>query len=54
MSRFHMSHEQAMHFPLLKALALSAWHTENGQWPMRRTTDGYLTQEVKRRQQEKK
>jgi len=48
-----MSEDEAMDFPIIKALALSAWNTETNPWSsVDRTSDGYIAQEMYRRRKE--
>lgn len=47
MDNFHMTEDQAMSYPLIKALALAAWKTENNPWcAVQRVGDGYVAQEA--------
>ena len=50
MHDYHMTEDQAMHTPLIRALAYRARAIENNPWGgVERATDGYIAQELESR-----
>lgn len=50
MHDYHMTEDQAMETPLIRAFAYRAWSIENNPWGgVERATDGYVAQELEAR-----